>query len=181
MRVERRSATVPATGIRKASRTCCGSSGRSAGRPRRRTDRRDRMRDRRHEPAAVRSADGQSARGWRARRLLHAGPDEEESAGHARHRRSRRPIGDSTHRHPLPDSTTIGVRYEEMSASVLASEVRSVETPLGPIRFKVARRNGDELNAAPEFDDCAKRAAERGCAIKTVQACRHQGPPRPRR
>ena len=32
-------------------------------------------------------------------------------------------------------------------------------TPIGPIRFKVAWRDGRVVNAAPEFDDCAKLAA----------------------
>ncbi|HEY7058408.1 MAG TPA: nickel pincer cofactor biosynthesis protein LarC [Vicinamibacterales bacterium] len=67
-------------------------------------------------------------------------------------------------------STTIGVRYEEMSRACLDRAVESVDTPFGPVRFKVARRNGEELNAAPEFDDCARIAAERGVAIKLIQA-----------
>ncbi len=48
--------------------------------------------------------------------------------------------------------------------------MESVDTPYGAVRFKVARRDGEELNAAPEFDDCARIAAEHGVAIKTVQA-----------
>ena len=47
---------------------------------------------------------------------------------------------------------------------------RPIETPLGPIRFKVATRDGRVLNAAPEFDDCARIAAEHGLPIKDVQA-----------
>jgi pyridinium-3,5-bisthiocarboxylic acid mononucleotide nickel chelatase len=46
----------------------------------------------------------------------------------------------------------------------------TVETPLGPIRIKVASRDGRVLNAAPEFDDCAKLAAARNLAVKDVQA-----------
>ena len=52
----------------------------------------------------------------------------------------------------------------------LDRSTETVETPYGPIRFKVATREGRELNAAPEFDDCARAAAERGVSIKTVQA-----------
>jgi uncharacterized protein (DUF111 family) len=33
----------------------------------------------------------------------------------------------------------------------------------------VARLDGQELNAAPEFDDCQVLAAEKGVSIKTVQ------------
>ncbi len=45
-----------------------------------------------------------------------------------------------------------------------------VETPVGAIRFKIASRDGRVLNASPEFEDCAKAAAERGLPIKDVQA-----------
>jgi uncharacterized protein (TIGR00299 family) protein len=67
-------------------------------------------------------------------------------------------------------TTTIGVRYQEMRRDTLDREIRSVETPLGPVRVKIASRNGQVLNAAPEFDDCASIAAARGMAIKDVQA-----------
>ena len=67
------------------------------------------------------------------------------------------------------ESTTIGVRYVEMSRTCLDRAVETVDTPYGPVRFKVARRDGEELNAAPEFDDCARIAVERGLSIKEVQ------------
>jgi uncharacterized protein (TIGR00299 family) protein len=67
-------------------------------------------------------------------------------------------------------STTIGVRYQEMQRDTLERETRSIETPLGAIRFKVATRAGRVLNAAPEFEDCARIAAQRGLPIKEVQA-----------
>jgi uncharacterized protein (TIGR00299 family) protein len=67
-------------------------------------------------------------------------------------------------------STTIGVRYQEMQRDTLDREIRSIETPIGSVRFKVATRGGRVLNAAPEFEDCARIAAERGLPIKEVQA-----------
>ena len=68
------------------------------------------------------------------------------------------------------DSTTIGIRYEEMSRTCLDRAVETVATPFGPVRFKVARRDGREMNASPEFDDCARLAAEHGVSVKAVQA-----------
>jgi uncharacterized protein (TIGR00299 family) protein len=68
------------------------------------------------------------------------------------------------------ESTTIGIRYEEMSRTCLDRSVETVQTPYGDVRFKVARRDGQELNASAEFDDCARLAAEHGVSIKEVQA-----------
>jgi uncharacterized protein (TIGR00299 family) protein len=68
------------------------------------------------------------------------------------------------------DTTTIGVRYQEVRRERLDRESVALETPVGLIRFKVARRDGRVRNAAPEFDDCARIAAERGMAIKDVLA-----------
>jgi pyridinium-3,5-bisthiocarboxylic acid mononucleotide nickel chelatase len=67
-------------------------------------------------------------------------------------------------------TTTIGVRYQEMMRDTLDREIRTIETPLGPVRFKIATRAGRVLNAAPEFDDCVRIAAERSVPIKDVQA-----------
>jgi pyridinium-3,5-bisthiocarboxylic acid mononucleotide nickel chelatase len=68
------------------------------------------------------------------------------------------------------ETTTIGVRFMEMTRECLDRELQTVETPLGPIRVKVARRAGRILNAAPEFDDCARLATERSIPVKDVQA-----------
>jgi uncharacterized protein (TIGR00299 family) protein len=68
------------------------------------------------------------------------------------------------------ETTTIGVRYQEVLRECLAREVRTIETSLGPVRFKIASRDGRVVNAAPEFDDCARIASEKGVAVKDVQA-----------
>jgi hypothetical protein len=68
------------------------------------------------------------------------------------------------------ETTTIGVRYQEVQRERLEREVRTIKTSVGPIRFKVAVREGRVLNAAPEFDDCARAAASHRMPIKDVQA-----------
>jgi uncharacterized protein (TIGR00299 family) protein len=68
------------------------------------------------------------------------------------------------------ETTTIGVRFTETQRECLDRETVDVSTPLGSVRFKVARRNGRILNAQPEFDDIAGMAADRGMPLKEVQA-----------
>ena len=68
------------------------------------------------------------------------------------------------------ETTTIGVRYREMSRECLDRESMTVTTELGAVRIKVARRRGELLNAAPEFDDCVRLAGEHQVPTKHVQA-----------
>jgi uncharacterized protein (TIGR00299 family) protein len=72
------------------------------------------------------------------------------------------------------ESTTIGIRHQELARECLDREMVSVATRLGAVRFKVARRDGRILNAQPEFEDLAKLSAEHGIPIKDVQALAHK-------
>ena len=67
-------------------------------------------------------------------------------------------------------TTTIGVRIYEAQRQTLEREWVSVETRWGPVRMKLARRNGQLLNAAPEYEDCEKIARERGVPLKEILA-----------
>ncbi len=68
------------------------------------------------------------------------------------------------------ETTTIGLRYQEVARACLDREVVVVETSVGPVRFKIARQGMEILNASPEFEDCARLAAERSLPVKQVQA-----------
>lgn len=68
------------------------------------------------------------------------------------------------------ETTTLGVRHSSVQRRALQRESVSVETSLGPIRMKIARLNGHILNAAPEYEDCQKVAAERAIPLKQVLA-----------
>ena len=57
-----------------------------------------------------------------------------------------------------------------MARECLDRDEVTVQTPFGAVRVKVARRNGEILNASPEFDDCARLARERSVPVKEVQA-----------
>jgi hypothetical protein len=68
------------------------------------------------------------------------------------------------------ETTTIGLRHCEVDRECLRREIVPVETPIGTIRFKLAWRDGRIVNAVPEFEDCAKLAADRQLSVKDVQA-----------
>jgi len=68
------------------------------------------------------------------------------------------------------ETTTIGVRYREMTRECLDRKIVHVTTPYGAVAIKVAGRQGEVLNAAPEFDDCLRVARESGKPVKDVQA-----------
>jgi uncharacterized protein (TIGR00299 family) protein len=72
------------------------------------------------------------------------------------------------------ETTTIGVRWQEMSRERLERETVNVATPLGQVRVKIARRAGRVVNAQPEFEDCERIASARGLPIKEVQAAAMQ-------
>jgi uncharacterized protein (TIGR00299 family) protein len=72
------------------------------------------------------------------------------------------------------ESTTIGIRHQVLARECLDREMVTVTTSIGPVRFKVASRDGRVLNAQPEFEDLAKLSAERGIPVKDAQALAHK-------
>ncbi|MEO8260525.1 MAG: nickel pincer cofactor biosynthesis protein LarC [Acidobacteriota bacterium] len=68
------------------------------------------------------------------------------------------------------ETTTIGLRHYEVDRECLRREMVTVETAVGPVRFKVAYRHGQVVNAAPEFEDCVEIAASASLSVKEVQA-----------
>ena len=68
------------------------------------------------------------------------------------------------------ETTTIGVRYRDMARECLDRRTVTVTTSVGDVRIKVAARNGQIMNASPEFEDCVRLAAEHNVPAKNVQA-----------
>ena len=68
------------------------------------------------------------------------------------------------------ESTTLGIRYHETRRERLERTWVTVETSLGAVRIKLARRGNQVLNAAPEFDDCLQLAKQHDVPVKHVQA-----------
>jgi uncharacterized protein (TIGR00299 family) protein len=68
------------------------------------------------------------------------------------------------------ETTTIGVRYHEVTRERLDREIVPIATPYGEVRFKIAKLGGRIVNASPEFEDCLRLASERKVPVKDVQA-----------
>jgi pyridinium-3,5-bisthiocarboxylic acid mononucleotide nickel chelatase len=68
------------------------------------------------------------------------------------------------------ETTTIGLRHYEAARSVLEREIVQVETTYGKIGVKVSKLDGRVTNVAPEYEDCARIAKEKGVPLKDVQA-----------
>ena len=68
------------------------------------------------------------------------------------------------------ETTTLGVRTHEVRRKILDREFVLVATPFGEVNMKVSRMNGTILNAAPEYEDCQRIAAQKGIPLKQVLA-----------
>ena len=68
------------------------------------------------------------------------------------------------------ETTTLGVRIQEMSRRLLAREIVELSTKFGPVRIKVAKGSGraGTLKARPEYRDCKRLAEETGLPLRTI-------------
>ena len=67
----------------------------------------------------------------------------------------------------LRHTTTLGVREFPCRRTVLERRVETVETPLGPVRKKVAEGFGVHREKW-EYEDLARLARERGCSLEEI-------------
>ncbi|MBI3270178.1 MAG: nickel pincer cofactor biosynthesis protein LarC [Planctomycetes bacterium] len=75
------------------------------------------------------------------------------------------------------ETTTFGIRRHWVERTKLEREIVSVGTPLGPIRFKVGRRQGAPTTVSPEYEDCRGIAEARGIPLREVMAEAHRRAP----
>ncbi len=66
------------------------------------------------------------------------------------------------------ETTTLGIRVREENRVILARETTPVQTDFGVIHVKTGSWQGEEWNAAPEFEDCRRAAAAFDVPLKTV-------------
>ena len=66
------------------------------------------------------------------------------------------------------ETTTLGIRKQEIDRLVLDRDRIVLDTPWGSIRVKVGRRGGATLSAEPEYDDLRQAARQSGLPIKEL-------------
>ena len=59
---------------------------------------------------------------------------------------------------------------ERAGRDALERAFAEVETPYGAVKVKLARLEGREIGAQPEYDDCLARAKEHGVPVREVMA-----------
>jgi uncharacterized protein (TIGR00299 family) protein len=69
----------------------------------------------------------------------------------------------------LRETSTLGVRISPPLARLVCDrEMREVTTPWGVVHVKVKLLNGVALSTAPEYEDCARIAREKGIPLRQV-------------
>jgi len=66
------------------------------------------------------------------------------------------------------ETSTFGIRYQEMSRKTLEREVVEVKTVAGAIQIKIGRHAGKILQVAPEFESCNAAAQRSHQPLKRV-------------
>jgi pyridinium-3,5-bisthiocarboxylic acid mononucleotide nickel chelatase len=69
----------------------------------------------------------------------------------------------------LRETSTLGVRIRQDYRSCLERSHTTAHTIYGDIRIKIGTLAGEEMNAAPEFEDCRAAASQHNVPIKRVQ------------
>jgi hypothetical protein len=82
-------------------------------------------------------------------------------------------IRDRLSRIILTETTTLGVRYSEMSRSCLGREMVTVPTRFGPVAVKLGKLDGKTVNAAPEYESARALARKTSVPLKLIFASAH--------
>jgi uncharacterized protein (TIGR00299 family) protein len=74
----------------------------------------------------------------------------------------------------LRETPTLGVRRQALPRYCAERQMQQVETPWGSVRVKVKILEGRIVAASPEYDDCARLAAEAGVPLAEVMESARQ-------
>ena len=76
--------------------------------------------------------------------------------------------GDALAQMILRETSTLGVRMQQMQRLKAQRSQEYIETPLGSLLVKVKRLGARVLSAAPEYEECQRIARERNMPLATV-------------
>ena len=68
----------------------------------------------------------------------------------------------------LLETTSLGLRRQEVERVCLPRTIETVETPWGSVRVKVAHLPAGQRKVAPEYEDCRALAAQHGVPLREV-------------
>ena len=68
----------------------------------------------------------------------------------------------------LRETSTLGVRIQQVRRLKAQRTQERIETPLGPIMVKIKRLGARLISAAPEYEDCQRIALERNMPLEEV-------------
>lgn len=68
------------------------------------------------------------------------------------------------------ETTTLGLRLQEVERRLLARRSETAVTPFGPVKVKLSRRGEESWRAAPEYEDCRRLAREKRVPLQEVYA-----------
>ena len=66
------------------------------------------------------------------------------------------------------ETSSIGVRWQQVRRTVANRSMVAVQTEWGTVGIKVAERDGQVINVAPEFGDCRHLAEQTGAPLKGI-------------
>ena len=66
------------------------------------------------------------------------------------------------------ETSSIGVRWQQIRRTVADRSMVAVQTEWGTVGVKVAERDGQVINVAPEFGDCRHLAEKSGAPLKKI-------------
>ncbi len=67
----------------------------------------------------------------------------------------------------LVETTTLGVRYQQMRRKILKRDIKTVDTEFGPVKMKTVEVDGREYTR-PEFEECKRIAEEKNLPLIEV-------------
>jgi pyridinium-3,5-bisthiocarboxylic acid mononucleotide nickel chelatase len=78
-------------------------------------------------------------------------------------------LADSLSKIIFRETTTIGIRRRGVDRTTLEREFVEVDTGYGKVKVKISKLEGEIVNVAPEYEDCARIAREKDVPLKQIQ------------